>query len=97
MSSALVVNPSDNVANALDDIAKGDVVSYAIDGAKMSVRAVDDVKFGFKISVKPINKGGDIIKYGCVIGVSSRDIQPGECVHIHNVEGNRGRGDKKEA
>lgn len=97
MSSALVVNPNDNVASALTDIAKGDEVSFELDGNKMSVKAIEDIKFGFKISIKPISKGSEVFKYGCVIGISSCDIQPGACVHIHNIEGNRGRGDKKEA
>ncbi|MDQ6598863.1 SAF domain-containing protein [Bacillus salipaludis] len=40
--------------------------------------------------------GEDILKYGEVIGLATTDIEPGEHVHIHNLEGKRGRGDKVE-
>ena len=33
-------------------------------------------------------------KYGEVIGAATRDIRVGEHVHVHNVEGKRGRGDR---
>jgi len=43
--------------------------------------------------VRDIPAGGDIIKYKEVVGRAAVDIKAGECVHIHNVEGKRGRGD----
>ena len=60
------------------------------------VTALDAVSFGFKIAVSPMKKGSLVIKYGLPIGVASRDIAPGSLVHIHNIEGARGRGDLKE-
>ena len=60
------------------------------------VTALDAVPFGFKIAVSPMKKGSLVIKYGLPIGVASRDIAPGSLVHIHNIEGARGRGDLKE-
>ena len=33
------------------------------------------------------------MKYAHVIGKASKDISVGELVHVHNIEGNRGRGD----
>lgn len=97
MKHALVVNGRDNVANALDDIKKGVYFSFQLNNSENIVKAIDDIKFGFKVAIKPIVKSENIIKYGCVIGAASTDIQPGQCVHIHNVEGTRGRGDKGEA
>jgi altronate dehydratase small subunit len=38
--------------------------------------------------------GDSIIKYGEVIGVATREIAPGQHVHVHNLESRRGRGDK---
>jgi len=58
-----------------------------------TVELKEAIAFGHKFAVVPIRKGEDILKYGEVIGAASRDIQPGEHVHVHNLEGKRGRGD----
>lgn len=97
MNHVLVINEHDNVANALDDIKEGVYFSFQMNNYENIVKAIDDIKFGFKVAIKPIIKSEKIIKYGCVIGAASTDIQPGQCVHIHNVEGTRGRGDNAEA
>jgi altronate dehydratase small subunit len=34
------------------------------------------------------------MKYGLSIGTASQNIKAGDHVHVHNVESNRGRGDK---
>ena len=88
MNHALVVNSNDNVANALDDIPAGEQFAFSVGKDSYTLTAI-------KVAIKKIQKGEQIIKYGCVIGVASQDIEPGQSVHIHNVEGTRGRGDKK--
>ena len=95
MIHALVVNSNDNVANALDDIPAGEQFAFSVGKDSYTLTAIDNIKFGFKVAIKKIQKGEQIIKYGGVIGVASQDIEPGQSVHIHNVEGTRGRGDKK--
>ena len=35
-----------------------------------------------------------IIKYGEEVGQANTDINQGDHVHVHNVDGLRGRGDK---
>ena len=64
-----------------------------MEGKTHTVIARDEIPFGFKAAVKDIPAGKDIIKYKEVVGKAGRDIRAGECVHIHNVEGKRGRGD----
>lgn len=93
MKSLIVMSAEDNVGNAIEDIAGGDEVSYTVDGKVHTFTAVDEIPFGFKAAVKDIPASGDIIKYQEVVGQAGRDIRAGECVHIHNVEGKRGRGD----
>lgn len=39
---------------------------------------------GHKIAVMPIQEGGEIRKYGQIIGFATTDINPGEHVHSHN-------------
>jgi altronate dehydratase small subunit len=46
------------------------------------------------MALRLIQKGGTVLKYGLSIGSATQDIQPGQHVHIQNVESNRGRGDK---
>jgi altronate dehydratase small subunit len=95
MKRVLVMSATDNVANAIEDIGKGEGFEYSSDGKSGSLIAVDDIPFGFKASIRDIPSGGEIIKYKQVIGRASRHIRAGECVHIHNVEGTRGRGDQR--
>jgi altronate dehydratase small subunit len=47
-----------------------------------------------KLALEDISLGEQVIKYGEVIGIATSEIQCGEYVHVHNVESNRGRGDK---
>ncbi|WP_408009296.1 UxaA family hydrolase [Pseudalkalibacillus sp. A8] len=91
---ALMMKPIDNVAVALMPLEKGSTVALRINGEAVSIELKDDIEFGHKFAVKTIQQGEDVRKYGEVIGVASSGIQIGEHVHIHNVEGKRGRGDK---
>lgn len=94
MKRVLIVYPTDNVANAIADINTGDDVACVVEGRTLQLKALEDIPFGFKAAVRDIPAGGEITKYAQVIGKASRAIKAGECVHIHNVEGTRGRGDQ---
>jgi altronate hydrolase len=83
MPTALIrIRPEDNVAVATREIAQGEVLSTS-DGAQISAR--DTVPYGNKVALVRIAAGQPIIKYGERIGDASRDIEPGEVVHTHNV------------
>ena len=86
----------DNVATALEDLPAGSLVTVSADGEEATVRLQEHIPFGHKFAVRPIAAGEDILKYGQVIGAATRDIRPGEHVHVHNLEGKRGRGDRHE-
>ena len=76
------IHPADNVAVALEDIAAGE--SLTLDGG-VTVTAAEDVKRGHKLALASIPAEGQIVKYGCVIGLAKCDIAPGQWVHTHNV------------
>lgn len=57
------------------------------------IKLVDDIPFGHKFAIMPINEGKEVVKYGETIGRATEDITPGEWVHTHNCESTRGRGD----
>ncbi|MGQ9781792.1 MAG: UxaA family hydrolase [Nitrososphaeria archaeon] len=92
---ALRIKSVDNVATTLNDVVKDDMVTIkSADGTENRVvQAKEDIPFGFKISLKDILKGEHVIKYGEIIGRANDFIGEGCLVHIHNVEGLRGRGD----
>ena len=93
--SALVLNIKDNVATAVRPLESGDTVAVEIDGNPDSVTLLQAVPFGHKIALKDVGTGENIIKYGETIGQAMAAIRKGEHVHVHNVEGFRGRGDKQ--
>jgi altronate dehydratase small subunit len=95
-----VLHAEDNVATALVELAPGTVVERpsadgSTAGAPIEIRAA--IPFGHKVALAPIRTGEPVRKYGEVIGLASADIVPGDHVHVHNVESQRGRGDLAKA
>jgi len=87
---AIVLNPKDNVAVAVEDVSPGDPVHLETIGAPLRVlMAKEHVPFGFKIALADIPRGGDVIKHGEVMGVATADVQAGTQVHVHNIQGRR--------
>jgi altronate dehydratase small subunit len=52
------------------------------------------IPFGHKIALVDIEADQPVIKYGEVIGLATEKIARGQHVHVHNVEGLKGRGDQ---
>ena len=90
---ALVINNRDNVATAITDLKDGAIVVVSIGEESRAIKLHDSVSLGHKFSITPIEANSAIIKYGEVIGYAIKPIEAGVHVHIHNVLGNRGRGD----
>jgi altronate dehydratase small subunit len=90
---ALIISSKDNVATALQDIEAGAPVAARLGQEVVEVSAIEKIPFGFKVALNDIAKGEEVYKYGEIIGRASQPIRKGELVHIHNVEGTRGRGD----
>ncbi|WP_047152440.1 UxaA family hydrolase [Aneurinibacillus tyrosinisolvens] len=90
----VMMKPYDKVAVALMTIPAGTVIEVTCLDKTYIIKLVDEIDFGHKFAVVPIGKGEDILKYGEVIGMACQDIAVGEHVHVHNLEGKRGRGDK---
>ncbi|MCQ6560789.1 UxaA family hydrolase [Paenibacillus mendelii] len=93
-ADALVVDPKDDVATALRDLTAGETVQYRSGHDVTSVQVKNDIPFGHKLAIRDMETGTHVRKYGEVIGQSTMAIQTGEHVHVHNVEGIRGRGDQ---
>jgi len=92
---AIVIDEKDNVATALANLKKEEVVEMKVGPKLYTIKLVSAIPFGHKFALKKILKGEPIIKYGEVIGRATVDIEAGEHVHVHNVESLRARGDLK--
>ncbi|MFJ5766152.1 UxaA family hydrolase [Lysinibacillus sp. NPDC093210] len=92
--TCIVMDEKDNVTTLLTDVKKGESVIYTKGNQTYELTLQQDVNFGHKVAIAPINKAEEIVKYGEVIGAATIAIQTGEHVHVHNIEGIRGRGDK---
>jgi len=92
---ALVMDSRDNVATAVHTLKRDEKVSIEVGEKTVNTVILSDVPFGHKIAIQDIESGEKIVKYGETIGQAVAMIHKGEHVHVHNVEGLRGRGDKK--
>lgn len=92
--TAVLIKPADNVATALECIPENAIVTITCKEKEISIRVQEEIEFGHKFAITPISKGAKIVKYGEVIGKAIDEIEEGAHVHIHNIEGVRGRGDR---
>ena len=93
---AIEIAKGDSVAVLLSEAAAGQKLLAKGPGGDHEVIAVTDIPGGHKLALKDMPAGAEVIKYGQVIGRATTDIKTGEHVHIHNVEGIRGRGDRQQ-
>lgn len=76
------VSGSDNVAMAVEMIPKGTVA--CLDGVSYEIR--EDIPFGHKVALKRVGCGEIVYKYAHPIGIATKDIEPGDWVHSHNMK-----------
>ena len=92
---AILIDKRDSVATALCQLEKGDSVQVGIEDFTVDIVLLQDIPFGHKFALKDIQQGEPVIKYGEAIGLATKPIRQGEHVHVHNVESQKGRGDKQ--
>jgi altronate hydrolase len=78
---AVHLRPQDNVAI----VARPIPPDVTIDHAGASLKTTTRIGMGHKLALTPIKKGAAVYKYGQIIGFASKDIAPGDWVHVHNV------------
>ena len=82
----LIIYPRDNVAVALKTLTAGEkATAKGIEGFSV----LEDIPASHKIALRDISAGEEIIKYGEIVAVSTRDIKKGQWVHTHNLESKR--------
>ena len=90
---AVVINPKDNVATVVDDLSAHKIIHFLVGQAEQSVQLLQDIPLGHKVAIQEIRIGEEILKYAESIGVATTLILPGQHVHVHNMETQRGRKD----
>ena len=76
----LHLHPKDNVLVAKTALALGQ------DIPELGLRTRAQVPAGHKIAARRIAAGEQVKKYDTVIGVATRDLEPGDYVHSHNLQ-----------
>ena len=89
MRNAMIIDPQDNVAVAIEPIAAGETVTYVCEGKDVTLTATQDITIYHKLATRDIAQGDPIVKYGQHIGVAACPIKMGEHVHVHNVASHR--------
>lgn len=81
MKKFIKIHPSDNVAVALCPLEAGEVIS--IQNEKITL--LEDIPQGHKFALAALSENDSVIKYGYPIGVTTKIIQAGSWIHIHNM------------
>ena len=82
MKSFIKINPSDNVAVALQPLAKGTVIK--LDNSTLTL--TEEIMQGHKFALKSLKPGDSIIKYGNPVGHATAEISAGSWIHTHNLK-----------
>jgi hypothetical protein len=82
LSPLLLLHPDDNVFVTRRAIAKDEQVMIERDEITM----IEAVPLGHKIARYALAAGTPVLKYGACIGSATRDVAPGEHVHLHNMK-----------
>ncbi|HEX5500226.1 MAG TPA: UxaA family hydrolase, partial [Thermomicrobiales bacterium] len=78
---AVLLNPGDAVAIAKQPLLPRTVLK-TVDG---EVRVLQMIPPGHKVALRDIPAGGEVRRYGQIIGFATQDIQRGAHVHSHNL------------
>ncbi len=76
----LLLNPADPLVVATRDLAVGEAVGLG------DTTPSEPIGRGHKLAIKPIESGAPVRKLGQVIGIATKEIAPGQHIHVHNVE-----------
>src|SRR6185312_4243185 len=74
------LNPADDVVIARVELAAGTTL---VKEGNVAVAA--RVPAGHKVAVRAVKSGQPVRRYNQIIGFATKDIQPGEHVHVHNL------------
>jgi len=77
--AALCLNPNDDVLIATREIPPGTPFP------EHHIASSEAIPAGHKMAAKPISSGAPVRRYNQIIGFATRDIKPGQHIHLHNL------------
>ncbi|MBM3794434.1 MAG: altronate dehydratase [Acidobacteria bacterium] len=80
-TAVIHLNARDNIAIARAPLAAGQRV--VLNGRELTL--LDAVPMGHKVAIQAVAAGGNIVRYGQIMGSARMPIEPGRHVHVHNV------------
>jgi altronate hydrolase len=80
--SIIRIASDDHVGMVTSDVRPG----MEIGSGDLRLEVKDAIPFGHKIALMSVAAGEKIMKFGVPIGRATTAIQPGEHVHVHNIE-----------
>ena len=81
MREYIRIHEKDNVIVALMELKPG--MEVPADGRV--IRVLEPIPAGHKMAIADILESGEVVKYGCRIGIAKEKIAAGSWVHTHNV------------
>ncbi len=84
----IVLHEKDNVATTIHDLS---VSSRIVLSESRALTICDPIPAGHKLALTDMPEKAEVIKYGEVIGITTKPIFVGQHVHTHNVQSLRGR------
>lgn len=85
MKDFIKINPADNVAVAINPLAKGTVVTVGSDG---DITLVCDIPAGHKFALRDLAEGENVIKYGFPIGHTRHAVAKGAFLDHNDIKTN---------
>ena len=85
MVKCLVLAPNDNVGILLDSPGRIGEIAQTFGSLKSNLILKNVIFQGHKMAIKNIKVNTPVIKFGQIIGLSTKNIVSGEHVHIHNI------------
>ncbi len=91
MHQFLVHKRGDQVAVATQNVKSGEVATavYMDDQSTIELSVREDIPLGHKIALVDALKNSEVIEYGQVIGLTTKDWVKGDYVHTHNIKSKR--------
>lgn len=83
--NALLMDETDNVVTCVTEVPKGEQVVYRKGEEILTLTAEEDIPYCHKIALRDIPEGGEVTKYGELIGRTTAPIAKGRWVSHENI------------
>lgn len=83
--NAIMLDSADNVVTCVREIQAGEEVKYRYGEEVYTLTAEETIPYCHKIALKTLEKEDEVIKYGELIGRTTKKVEKGHWVSHHNI------------